>query len=164
MRRRLSPAFALAALAAVGGCALPEIGDRPNGLVPTPPPVPANALQVEINAPAKIVQRAIVSRARARGTSANVPDPRTVQLERALADTPPALAASCGPHKLGRIVRVIITTDEEAGGLTRVVERRFVVDTDGTRCAVVLSQADMAEGNKSLLELRNQIENEAVRR
>src|SRR5690606_30597483 len=96
---------------------------------PTEPagPAPDEALSITINAPAQRVQRAIISRARARGTTGHAVDARTVVLERALPSSPPALEAMCGPHQLGRVVRVVITTTEAAGGPTRVEERRFIV-------------------------------------
>jgi hypothetical protein len=127
-------------------------------------PAADEALSIVINAPAQRVQRAIVSRARARGTTGQAVDQRTVVLERALPSSPPALEAMCGPHQLGRVVRVVITTDEAAGGPTKVVERRFVVDHGVKPCPVKLSQGDIESGNKSLEELKAQVESPSARR
>ncbi len=121
------------------------------------------ALSVIVHAPAQRVQAAIVSRARSRGTGGTVADARTVVLERALAQTPPGLEAVCGPHQLGRIVRIIINTDEDPPGETAVVERRFVVD-GAHSCPVKLSPGDIESGNKSLEELKLQVESASARR
>jgi hypothetical protein len=127
-------------------------------------PAPDEALSTVINAPAQRVQRVIVSRARARGTSGHIVDSRTVVLERALPSSPPALEAMCGAHQLGRVVRIVITTDEQAGGPTRVVERRFVVDHGAKPCPVKLSQGDIESGDKSLDELKAEVESPSARR
>lgn len=140
---------------AVGGCV--SASSSP------PPPAGEVALRVTVNASPAQVRQAILARAASRGTSARTPDGRTVILERPIAETTPPLQAVCGPHRPGRRVSVVITTDR-AGNRTAVTERRFLIDSDGTRCAVLLTPADVVEGNRSLAELKAQAEGQTAGR
>jgi hypothetical protein len=143
---------------ALGGCVSASAPARPNL-----PIAAENTLRVSINASAARVREVIVSRARARGTVARTPDARSIVLERPIAETAPALLAVCGAHKPGRIVRIIITTDQR-GPRTELIERRFLVDTDGGRCAVQLSSEDVVAGNRSLAEIKAQAESQMAGR
>jgi len=109
------------------------------------------------------VRQVILSRAAARGTAGSSPNARTIVLERQMSDTTPALQAVCGPHKPGRRVSVVITT-ERAGNRTAVTERRFLIDGDGTRCAVVMTPEDVVAGNRALAELKAQAESQMAGR
>ncbi len=159
----------LAKFVLVAAAAMPLAGcissSKPEPTAPalraTPPS--DEALNVLINAPAQRVQAAIVSRARSRGTGGTITDARTVVLERALQQTSPGLEAVCGPHQLGRIVRIIINTVENPPGQTDVTERRFVVD-GAKSCPVKLSPGDIESGNKSLEELKLQVESASAKR
>ena len=147
----------LIATLAVGGCVTASAPPAPL------PPAGETALRVTINATPDYVRQAIIARAAARGTAGSSPDARTIVLERQMAETSPALQAVCGPHKPGRRVRVLIKTDG-AGNRTVVTERRFLVDGDGTRCAVVMTSEDVAAGNRALAELKAQAESQMAGR
>lgn len=152
--------FFLASFLLLAGCA---------SLAPPPPPPPqpvaapgadATSLVISINAPASEVRSTVVGRARARGTAARLTDPRTIVLERALQETPEALAELCGPHQQGRIVRIVLTT-AQSGAVTQLTERRFIVD-GANSCAVVLAGADREAGMRSLEELKAQVESRGI--
>jgi hypothetical protein len=142
---------------ALGGCVTAS--------APSAPPAPAGeaALRVTINATPDYVRQTIIARAAARGTAGTSPNARTIVLERQIAETTPALQAVCGPHKPGRRVSVVITTDR-AGNRTVVTERRFLIDGDGTRCAVLMTPEDVVAGNRSLAELKAQAESQMAGR
>ena len=127
-----------------------------------PPPSAAAGPSVEIRAPGEQVRRVISQRARSRGTDVVADDQRGVVLERALAQTSPVLEASCGPHQPGRRIRIELST-EERPDTTLVTERRFVLDAGGV-CPVRLNEADIAEANNSLNELKAQVERRFARR
>jgi hypothetical protein len=128
-----------------------------------PPPAGETALRVTINASPDYVRQAILARAAARGTAGSSPNNRTIVLERQMSETTPALAAVCGPHRPGRRVSVVITT-ERAGNRTAVTERRFLIDGDGRRCAVVMTTEDVVAGNRALAELKVQAESQMAGR
>lgn len=151
----------LVALLAVAGCSSKP--SAPPAVTAPPAARTGTALTMPINASVTIVRETIVSRARQRGTAARLADARSVVLERALADTPAALAEQCGAHKPGRIVRIVLGTVPRGAG-TEVSERRFIVDTDGASCAVELTAAEAADGTKSLADLKAQAESQGVRR
>jgi hypothetical protein len=151
-------------LFAVAGCSARQLPFAPT---PTPTPVvtqpaPAAGLNIFINGPAVRVRQVVASRAQSRGTAASLSDPRAVVLERPLQQTPPSLAASCGEHRPGRIVRIVISTFEQ-GGQTAVTEERFIVD-GAIACPVKLTPEDIETGNKSLQELKTQVESQVARR
>ncbi len=157
--KAVTAACVLAALAGCSGRQLP--------FAPTPTPVvvqpaPAEGLNIVINGPAARVRQVVASRAQSRGTAASLSDPRAVVLERPLQQTPPSLAASCGEHRPGRIVRIVISTFEQ-GGQTAVTEERFIVD-GAIACPVKLTPEDIETGNKSLQELKAQVESQVARR
>lgn len=147
-------ALALGSLS-LGGCV--------TAAPPPPRPVGETALRVTINASPDFVRQTLLMRAASRGAAARTPNARTVVLERPIAETTPALAAVCGPHKPGRRVSVVIAT-ERAGNRTAVTERRFLIDGDGTRCAVLLTPEDVVAGNRSLAELKAQVESQMAGR
>jgi hypothetical protein len=140
---------------ALGGCV--------TAAPPPPRPVGETALRVTINASPEFVRQTILMRAASRGAAARTPNARTIVLERQITETTPALAAVCGPHKPGRRVSIVIAT-ERAGTRTAVTERRFLIDGDGTRCAVLLTPEDVAAGNRSLAELKAQVETQMAGR
>jgi hypothetical protein len=142
---------------ALGGCVTAS--------APSAPPRPAGetALRITINASPDYVRQVILQRAAARGTAGSSPNARTIVLERQMAETPPALAAVCGPHKPGRRVSVVITT-ERAGNRTALTERRFLIDGDGTRCGVLMTPEDVSAGNRSLAEIKAQAESQMAGR
>jgi len=141
---------------ALGGCVT---------AAPPPPAQPTGTaeLRVTINTTPDYVRQAIIARAAARGTAGTSPNARTIVLEREIPETTAALAAVCGPHKPGRRVQVVLTTDR-AGPRTVVTERRFLIDRGGPRCAVLLTPEDVAAGNRSLAELKAQAETQLAGR
>ena len=116
----------------------------------------ASGPSVDIFAPGARVRQVIAQRAVRRGTQVVANDPRGVVLERALPQTSPVLEASCGPHQPGRRIRIELLTDERPG-VTQVTERRLVLDGGGV-CPVRLNAADIDEANRSLNELKQQVE------
>lgn len=156
---RLASFLTVTTLLVLGGCSSKP--SAPPAVAAAPVARTGTALTMPINASVTIVRETIVSRARQRGTAARLADARSVVLERALADTPAALAEQCGAHKPGRIVRIVLGTVPRGAG-TDVSERRFIVDTDGASCPVELSAADAAEGTKSLADLKAQAESQGV--
>lgn len=155
--------FAFAALLALTACG--RSAPPPPVQVVAPQPAiaaPEGALAIVIDAPAAMVRDAIVARARSRGAAARA-GRTSVTLERALPETPAALAAMCGAHQEGRKVQIVISTDEK-DGRTQVVERRLVIDPDGVRCAIRLTEADREQGMKSMLDLKTEVESRVVRR
>jgi hypothetical protein len=145
----------LIGILALGGCV--------TAAPPPPRPTGEAALRVTINASPDFVRQTLLMRAASRGAVARTPNARTVVLERPIAETTPALAAVCGPHKPGRRVSVVITTEGSASR-TALTERRFLIDGDGTRCAVLLTPDDVAAGNRSLAELKAQVETQMAGR
>jgi hypothetical protein len=109
-----------------------------------------------IVAPNARIRAAIAQRAVERGVAVTLNDAKRVVLERDLAQTPPALEASCGGHQAGRKIRVELTI-EDGPGATLVTERRFVVDK-GDVCPVRLVQADIAQAQQDLAELKRSAE------
>ncbi|WP_296576983.1 hypothetical protein [Phreatobacter sp.] len=145
----------LIGILALGGCV--------TAAPPPSRPTEEAALRVTINASPDFVRQTLLMRAASRGAVARTPNARTVVLERPIAETTPALAAVCGPHKPGRRVSVVITTEGSASR-TALTERRFLIDGDGTRCAVLLTPDDVAAGNRSLAELKAQVETQMAGR
>lgn len=133
---------------------------------PVSVPVPARAAPagpaIAIAASSERVRQVVASRARARGTAVARNTAQGVVLERQLAQTPPVLEESCGPHREGRLVRVVLSTFPDATG-TRLVEERFVVD-GGDICPVQLTEADVEEANRNLADIKAEAERTAQRR
>ncbi len=134
--------------------------------VPQPPVVQQaaqpNVPTLEINAPIKTVRDAIISRAKSRGTTVAAVEPSGVVLERVLQQSPAALESSCGPHKLGRKIRVLLGTADQ-GAVTMVSEQRFVVD-DGAECRIQLTPDVVEDAKRSLTELKTEVESKVARR
>ena len=148
----LVPLLALA----LAGCTTARLS------APLSPAVAGTGPSVDIFAPGGRVRQVIAQRARQRGTNVVADDARGVVLERALPQTSPVLEASCGPHQPGRRIRIELSTEERPGA-TLVTEQRFVLDAGGV-CPVRLNEADIAEANNSLNELRSQVERRFARR
>ncbi len=152
----------------LSGCVYGTAGIYPIS-IPVPAPAPAtiprahvvNAPTLEIAAPIKIVRNAIISRARARGTLVASVEPSGVVLEKTLQQSPVALVTACGAHKIGRLIRVLLGTQDN-GDKTLVSEQRFIVD-DGIECR--LSSPDVAdEAMRSLNELKRDVESKIAQR
>ncbi len=164
----ISTVFAISSI--LGGCVYGTAGIYPISIpaqqpvVRAPPPQTqqANVPTLEINAPVKAVRDAITSRAKARGTSVVSIESSGIVLEKTLQQSPPALENSCGPHKTGRKIRVLLGTSDQ-GQVTLVSEQRFVVD-DGTECRIQLTQDVMDDARRSLNELKSDAENRIARR
>jgi hypothetical protein len=134
-------------LLALAGCTT----DRPASRV-----VLAEEPHEVIVAPNAKIRAAIVQRATDRGVQVVSNDAKKVTLEKDLATTPPALEASCGGHKAGRRIRVELLV-EDGPGATLVTERRFVND-GGSICPVRLVQADIAQAQQDLADLKRTAE------
>ncbi len=159
----------LAASFALSGCVYGTAGVYPISIPSQQPAIRAPSAQVqasvptlEINAPLKTVRDAIISRAKARGTSVESVESSGVVLEKVLQQSPVALENSCGPHKTGRKIRVLLGTADQ-GATTLVSEQRFVVD-DGVECRVQLTQDVVDDARRSLNELKSDAENRVTRR
>lgn len=153
----MKPALFLTTIAtlALAGCNTARL--------PQPPPVQVAAgPSVDILAPSMRVRQVIAQRAQQRGAGVLSNDARGVVLERDLPQTSPVLEASCGPHQVGRRIRIELRT-AEVPGRTEVTERRIVLD-QGKTCLVQLNEADIAEANASLNELKQQVESGALAR
>ncbi len=133
-----------------------------------PAPVPQSAAvqssipTVLINAPIKTVRSAIITRAKSRGTTVASVENSGIVLEKELPQSPAALESSCGPHRKGRLIRVLLGTAEQGAG-TLVSEQRFVVD-DGQECRIQQTQDVVDDANRSLNELKTQSETSVARR
>jgi hypothetical protein len=137
-----------------------------------PPPVVQTSVQrassqssvptLEVFAPVKVVRDAIISRAKARGTTVASVEPSGVVLEKVLQQSPPALESSCGAHKKGRKIRVLLGTSDQ-GAVTIVSEQRFVVD-DGVECLIKLTPDVVEDAKRSLNELKTESESKVARR
>jgi hypothetical protein len=162
---------ALAALAAitlagcVGNISVPRI-DRPAPppVQPVqPPPVAASKPTIAINAAEKRVRDTIIERAQSRGTKIIGENTTGVTLEAPLRSTTPRLADICGPHRDGRVVRIYLATIPGGAPRTTIVtEERFVVDTDNTVCAVILTPDEVTEATNALGALKTQAERPAT--
>ena len=124
------------------------------------PPAPATPQiavpTVLINAPPVTVRETIVKRAKSRGTTVASIEPAGIVLERVLTSSPAALESSCGPHKEGRRIRVLLGTLEQGSG-TLVSEQRFVVDGE-SECRVLQTPDVVEDARRSLNELKTQVE------
>jgi hypothetical protein len=117
---------------------------------------------LEVFAPVKVVRDAIISRAKARGTTVASVEPAGIVLEKTLQQSPPALESSCGSHKKGRKIRVLLGTQDQ-GAVTLVSEQRFVVD-DGVECLIKLTPDVIEDAKRSLNELKTESESKVARR
>jgi hypothetical protein len=167
------PALAALAALALAGCFGPatRIGspfDRPAPPAPTGPapvalPAPSgDKPTVTINAAEKRVRDTIIERALSRNTKVVGENTTGVTLEAPLRTTTPRLADICGPHRDGRVVRIYLATIGAGPRTTIVTEERFVIDTDNTVCAVVLTPEEIAEASNALGSLKSQAERPAT--
>lgn len=136
------------ALLTVAGCTTSE---RPVSRI-----VLADDPHEVIVAPNARIRAAIAQRASERGVAVTLNDAKRVVLERDLSQTSAALEASCGGHQAGRKIRVELAI-EDGPGATLVTERRFVVDK-GNVCPVKLVQADIAQAQQDLADLKRTAE------
>jgi hypothetical protein len=157
-------------LVTLSGCMSGATRLLPAAAPPAPPPPmvqassqsSSNVPTLEIFAPVKVVRDAIISRAKARGTTVGSVDPSGIVLEKVLQQSPPALESSCGPHKKGRRIRVLLGTADQ-GAVTLVSEQRFVVD-DGAECQIKLTPDVVEDAKRSLNELKTESESKVARR
>jgi hypothetical protein len=163
--------IALAA-AALGGCVggattrfdRPPPSPLPSPVVSLPAPAPVSSAKptIIVNAGEKRVRDTIIERAQARGTKIIGENTTGVTLEAPLRSTTPRLADICGAHRDGRVVRIYLATSGNGARSTIVTEERFVVDTDNTVCAVVLTPEEVTEATNALGSLKSQAERPAT--
>ncbi|MBY0613596.1 MAG: hypothetical protein K2P80_15580 [Beijerinckiaceae bacterium] len=139
-------------LAACGGSRVVPVSSAPP-VAPTPQIAVPTVL---INAPPVKVRQTIVSRAKSRGTTVASIEPAGITLERVLTASPAALESSCGAHREGRKIRVLLGTVEQGGG-TLVSEQRFVVDGEN-ECRVLQTPDVVEDARRSLNELKTEVE------
>jgi hypothetical protein len=132
--------------------------------VSVPPQLPVvtapqggNRPSVVINASPQRVQDTINARARSRGTTVLGTNRTGVTLEVPLRASSPVVIEQCGPHQNGRMLRVYLETLPNGGGST-VTEDRFVIDGGTRTCKLQLTQTDIDDANKSLVDLKQQSE------
>ncbi len=153
---------------ALSGCMSGATRLLPAAAPPAPPPPMVQASSqssvptLEVFAPVKTVRDSIISRAKARGTTVASVEPSGIVLEKALQQSPPALENSCGAHKNGRKIRVLLGTADQ-GAVTLVSEQRFVVD-NGVECLIKLTPDVVEDAKRSLNELKVDAESKVVRR
>ncbi|MBN9062239.1 MAG: hypothetical protein BGP06_07450 [Rhizobiales bacterium 65-9] len=139
---------------------LTACGPRPQLAEPAPSapvaqaPAPATP-SIFISAPGQRVRSVIAARAQARGTTVASNTSQGVVLERALPQSTETLEAQCGPHVSGRMIRVILSTQERPGGTT-VSENRYIVDGSAV-CPVTLTPEEVTQANAALAETRDQV-------
>ncbi|WP_342362594.1 hypothetical protein [Terrarubrum flagellatum] len=154
MMRQIGALIAAATVTSLAAC-----GPRPPLAEPAAPaePIPQAAAgpSIVIAAPGARVRTVIATRAQARGTTVASNTPAGVVLERQLAQSTETLEAQCGPHRTGRLIRVVLST-APAGSGTQVSEQRFIVD-GGDVCPVQLTPEDVAQANAGLQEIRDQV-------
>jgi hypothetical protein len=156
-----------AAAAALAGCGtrLP-FGGEPR-LSPPPQPVvqaaptSAGRPSVLVNASPQRVQETIIARAQRRGTTIVGANQTGVTLEAPLASSTEVVEQQCGPHRPGRAQRIYLETIA-SGTSTVVSEDRFIVDDGASVCQLVLTPADVENGNRALTELKQQSEGQRV--
>jgi hypothetical protein len=155
MAHPLSILTAAALAAGLAGCL------SRTSLIETPPPaapIPqatAPGPSIFIAAPGARVRSVIAARAQSRGTTVASNTAAGVVLERVLPQSTETLEAQCGPHRSGRIIRVILSTRDGPGG-TALSEQRFIVDGPEI-CPVTLTPEEIAQANASLQDTRNQV-------
>ena len=154
---RISSFTTLGLLSALGLAACG--GPRITPISSSPPVAPAQQIAVPtvlINASPVKVRQTIVSRAKSRGTTVASIEPAGITLERVLTSSPAALESSCGAHREGRKIRVLLGTVEQGGG-TLVSEQRFVVDGEN-ECRVLQTPDVVEDARRSLNELKTEVE------
>lgn len=108
--------------------------------------------EVVVNAPRSVVESVIVDGASARGSRLTDVGGGGFALEAPLDATTPEVAAACGQHQPGRMVRVILRASEQ-GERTRLSEERFIVDR-GRVCPMPLVQADVQQAISALSRVK----------
>jgi hypothetical protein len=135
----------------------PRVASGQLPVVSQPPPVSGGRPSVTINAPPKRVQDTIVARAERRGTTVVGTNQTGVTLEVPLKASSAVVVQQCGEHQANRTLRVYLETLPNGTG-TIVSEDRYVVDNGASSCQLSLTQADVDDANRSLLELKQQSE------
>jgi hypothetical protein len=126
--------------------------------VAVPPQPSGDKPSVLVGASEKRVRDTIIERAQSRKTKIVGENATGVTLEAPLRATTPRLADICGPHRDGRVVRIYLATIGQGARSTLVTEERFVIDTDNTVCAVVLTPEEVNEASNALGALKRQAE------
>lgn len=134
-----------------------RLADQQQPVVAQPMPASGGRPSVAINAPPKRVQDTIVARAERRGTTVVGANQTGVTLEIPLATSSPVVVQQCGEPRGNRTLRVYLETLPDGTG-TIVSEDRYVIDNGATSCQLSLTQADVDDANRSLLELKQQAE------
>ena len=101
-------------------------------------------------------------RAKSRGTTVAGIEPSGIILEKLMTQTPAALEATCGPHKEGRRIRVLLGTAEQGAG-TLVSEQRFIVDGEN-ECRILQTPDVVEDARRSLNELKTEVETAVAQR
>jgi hypothetical protein len=148
---RTIPALAALALT-LSGC----VATRPGGgwggaserVVERPQTMVAASLQV--------VRDVIEDSARARGSAVVLVGDGLV-LERPLDRSSEDVVQSCGPHRAGRSVRVVLRTRAQGADRTLLSEERYIVD-GGATCPLQLTQSDFSQSQQALARIRVQAE------
>lgn len=138
-----------------------RLGEQQLPVVAQPASTPGIRPSVAINAPPKRVQDTIVERAERRGTTVLGTNQTGVTLEIPLATSSPVVVQQCGEPRGNRTLRVYLETLADGTG-TIVSEDRYVIDNGATSCQLSLTQADVDDANRSLLELKQQAEGARV--
>ena len=157
--------FSLAAAAVAVGLSACGGGPRVSPVSSSPPPTSNPQVAVptlQINASPVKVRQTIVNRAKARKTTVASIEPGGIVLEKLMSATPAALEASCGPHREGRKIRVLLGTLDQGGG-TLVSEQRFIVDGEN-ECRIPQTPDVVEDARRSLNELKTEVETAVAQR
>lgn len=112
--------------------------------------------QISVDANLQTVRDVIEDSARARGSAVVLVGDGLV-LERPLQSSSDDVVASCGPHRAGRSVRVVLRTQGQGGSRTLLSEERYIIDR-GAVCPLALSREDYSQAMGALNRIRVQAE------
>jgi hypothetical protein len=121
---------------------------------------PTERPQTVVAAGVQTVRDVIIDSARRRNTAVVLVGDGLV-LERPLAQSSEAVQASCGAHRPGRQVRVVLRTQPQGPTQTLLSEERYIVDA-GAACPLPLDTADLAQAREALGRIK--VTAEAVNR
>ncbi len=163
--KRLVLAASVLMLAGCGGGLRSPFGGGEQRVAPVQPaPQPTQPAQqaggrpsIAINATPQKVQDTIIARAQRRGTTIVGSNQTGVTLEAPLASSTEVVEQQCGPHRPGRTQRIYLETLPSGTG-TVVSEDRFIVDDGARSCQLSLTPADVENGNRALMDLKQQSE------
>jgi hypothetical protein len=112
---------------------------------------------IYINASQSAVHEELTRRAAQRGTKIVEVAKSGVKLEVGLNQSSPIVEIQCGPHQVGRVLQVVVSTEPFGSG-TAVTEDRFIIDGSDRRCKLNLTSSDLEEGKGTLAGLKRQVE------